>query len=169
MKKLWKYLFKYKLLFFSRILTISLAALSVICFDFMMGFIVDIFANGETEKFVPIILASIFLIMLLFVTECLDGYVMSSYVKNTVNYLRCDIFTKILNKDMKDFSLDNSGKYISILYNDVKIIEDNLLNNIFFNYLFFYIIYNFINIFIFNKSINSNIYSYIWYTWIYNT
>ena len=104
MKKLWKYLFKYKLLFFTRVLTISLAALSVICFDFMMGFIVDIFSNGETEKFVPIILASIFLIILLFV---------------------------ILNKDMKDFSLDNSGKYISILYNDIKIIEDSLLNNIF--------------------------------------
>ena len=131
MKKLWKYLFKYKLLFFTRVLTISLAALSVICFDFMMGFIVDIFSNGETGKFVPIILASIFLIILLFVTECVDGYVMSSYIKNTVNYLRCDIFTKILNKDMKDFSLDNSGKYISILYNDIKIIEDSLLNNIF--------------------------------------
>ena len=131
MKKLWKYLFKYKLLFFTRVLTISLAALSVICFDFMMGFIVDIFSNGETEKFVPIILASIFLIILLFVTEYIDGYVMSSYIKNTVNYLRCDIFTKILNKDMKDFSLDNSGKYISILYNDIKIIEDSLLNNIF--------------------------------------
>ena len=131
MKKLWKYLFKYKLLFFTRVLTISLAALSVICFDFMMGFIVDIFSNGETEKFVPIILASIFLIILLFVTECVDGYVMSSYIKNTVNYLRCDIFTKILNKDIKDFSLDNSGKYISILYNDIKIIEDSLLNNIF--------------------------------------
>ena len=131
MKKLWKYLFKYKLLFFTRVLTISLAALSVICFDFMMGFIVDIFSNGETEKFVPIILASIFLIILLFVTEYIDGYVMSSYIKNTVNYLRCDIFTKILNKDMKDFSLDNSGKYISILYIDIKIIEDSLLNNIF--------------------------------------
>ena len=131
MKKLWKYLFKYKLLFFTRVLTISLAALSVICFYFMMGFIVDIFSNGETEKFVPIILASIFLIILLFVTEYIDGYVMSSYIKNTVNYLRCDIFTKILNKDMKDFSLDNSGKYISILYNDIKIIEDSLLNNIF--------------------------------------
>ena len=50
MKKLWKYLFKYKLLFFTRVLTISLAALSVICFDFMMGFIVDIFSNGETES-----------------------------------------------------------------------------------------------------------------------
>ena len=116
MKKLWRYLFKYKLLFFTRILTISLSALAVICFDFMMGFIVDIFSQGETDKFIPIIVGSIVLIILLFVTECIDGYVMSAYIKNTVNYLRCDIFNKILNKDMKDFALDNSGKYISILY-----------------------------------------------------
>ena len=97
MKKLWKYLFKYKLLFFTRVLTISLAALSVICFDFMMGFIVDIFSNGETEKFVPIILASIFLIILLFVTEYIDGYVMSSYIKNTVNF-------KLLEEKLKEWN-----------------------------------------------------------------
>ena len=127
MKKFWKYIFKYKLLFFARIVTISLAALSVIAFDF----IVDIFANGETHKFVPIILTSIALIIILFITEYIDGYVMSSYIKNTVNYLRTDIFSKIINKDIKDFALDNSGKYISILYNDLKIIEDSLLNNIF--------------------------------------
>lgn len=122
MKKFWKYIFKYKLLFFARIVTISLAALSVIAFDFIMGFIVDIFANGETHKFVPIILTSIALIIILFITEYIDGYVMSSYIKNTVNYLRTDIFSKIINKDIKDFALDNSGKYISILYNDLKII-----------------------------------------------
>ena len=131
MKKFWNYIFKYKLLFFARIITISLAALSVIAFDFIMGFIVDIFANGEIHKFVPIIIASIALIIILFITEYIDGCVMSSYIKNTVNYLRTDIFSKILNKDIKDFSLDNSGKYISILYNDLKIIEDSLLNNIF--------------------------------------
>ena len=131
MKKFWKYIFKYKILFFMRIITISLAALSVIAFDFMMGFIVDIFANGETHKFFPIILTSIALIIILFLTEYIDGYVMSSYIKNTVNYLRTYIFSKIINKDIKDFSLDNSGKYISILYNDLKIIEDSLLNNIF--------------------------------------
>lgn len=131
MKKLRNYIFKYKLLFFARIFTISLASLSVICFDFMMGFIVDIFANGESQKFIPVISLSIALIIILFITEYIDGYIMSSYIKNTVNYLRADIFSKILNKDIKDFSLDNSGKYISILYNDIKIIEDSLLNNIF--------------------------------------
>lgn len=131
MKKLRNYIFKYKLLFFARIFTISLASLSVICFDFMMGFIVDIFANGESQKFIPVISLSIALIIILFITEYIDEYIMSSYIKNTVNYLRADIFSKILNKDIKDFSLDNSGKYISILYNDIKIIEDSLLNNIF--------------------------------------
>lgn len=131
MKKLWKYIFKYKLLFFTRVLTISMAALSVIAFDFIMGFIVDIFANGESQRFIPIIITSVALIIILFITEYIDGLIMSSYIKNTVNYMRTDIFNKILNKDMKDFALDNSGKYISILYNDIKIIEDSLFNNIF--------------------------------------
>lgn len=140
MKKLWKYLFKYKLLFFTRVLTISLAALSVICFDFMMGFIVDIFSNGETEKFVPIILASIFLIILLFVTEYIDGYVMSSYIKNTVNYLRCDIFTKILILDESTSALDNETAYnlesslLSINDLTLIVVTHKLIKNILLNY-----------------------------------
>ncbi|MCH1959768.1 MULTISPECIES: ABC transporter ATP-binding protein [Romboutsia] len=131
MKMLLKYALKYKGQFFTRIATISLVALASICFDFMMGFIVDIFASGDVNKFIPIIVATIGLIIIMFITEYLDGLVMSKYIKNTVNYLRCDIFSKVINKDIKDFSLDNSGKYISVLYNDVKMIEDNFLNNIF--------------------------------------
>jgi ATP-binding cassette subfamily C protein len=131
MKMLWKYVLKYKLQFISRIITISLVTLASIAFDFLMGFIVDIFANGQSDKFLPITIISISLIVIMFLTEYLDGLVMSNYIKNTVNYLRTDIFSKIINKDIKDFSLDNSGKYISILYNDIKLIEDSFLNNIF--------------------------------------
>lgn len=131
MKTLWQYTLKYKYQFFCRIITISLVALASICFDFLMGFIVDIFASGDSDKFLIITISSISLIIVMFLTEYIDGLVMSSYIKNTVNYLRTDIFSKIINKDIKDFSLDNSGKYISILYNDIKIIEDNFFNNLF--------------------------------------
>ena len=131
MKTLWQYTLKYKYQFFCRIITISLVALASICFDFLMGFIVDIFAGGDSDKFLIITISSISLIIVMFLTEYIDGLVMSSYIKNTVNYLRTDIFSKIINKDIKDFSLDNSGKYISILYNDLKIIEDNFFNNLF--------------------------------------
>ena len=131
MKTLWKYTLKYKYQFLCRIITISLVALASICFDFLMGFIVDIFANGDSSKFTFITITSISLIIIMFLTEYIDGLVMSSYIKNTVNYLRTDIFSKVINKDIKDFSLDNSGKYISILYNDIKIIEDSFFNNLF--------------------------------------
>ena len=131
MKTLWQYTLKYKYQFFCRIITISLVALASICFDFLMGFIVDIFAGGDSDKFLIITISSISLIIVMFLTEYIDGLVMSSYIKNTVNYLRTDIFSKIINKDIKDFSLDNSGTYISILYNDLKIIEDNFFNNLF--------------------------------------
>ena len=131
MKTLWQYTLKYKYQFLCRIITISLVALASICFDFLMGFIVDIFASGDSSKFSTITITSISLIVIMFVTEYIDGLVMSSYIKNTVNYLRTDIFSKVINKDIKDFSLDNSGKYISILYNDIKIIEDSFFNNLF--------------------------------------
>ena len=131
MRMLFKYALEYKWQFFARVTTISLVALASICFDFMMGFIVDTFSNGEVEKFIPIIIVTVTLIIVMFLAEYLDGLVMSKYIKNTVNYLRCDIFSKIISKDIKNFSLDNSGKYISILYNDVKLIEDSFLNNIF--------------------------------------
>lgn len=131
MRILFKYALEYKWQFFLRVITISLVALASICFDCIMGFIVDIFASGQVEKFIPIVTVTIALIIIMFFTEYLDGLVMSNYIKNTVNYLRCDVFSKLINKDIKDFSLDNSGKYISVLYNDIKLIEDNFLNNIF--------------------------------------
>ena len=131
MKLLFKYALKYKWQFITRVITKTFVVLSVLAFDFMMGIIIDIFASGQSEKFLNIILITLSLIILMFVTEYIDGRVMSKYIKNTVNNLRCDIFSKIIQKDIKDFSLDNSGKYISVLYNDVKLIEDNFLNNIF--------------------------------------
>lgn len=131
MKMMWRYVLKYKVQFIARIVTISLVALASICFDFLMGFIVDIFSQGQVDKFLPITIMSISLIVIMFLTEYIDGLVMSNYIKNTVNYLRTDIFSKIINKDIRDFSLDNSGKYISILYNDIKIIEESFFNNIF--------------------------------------
>lgn len=131
MKILFKYALEYKWQFFLRVITISLVALASICFDFIMGFIVDIFASGQVEKFIPIVTVTVVLIIIMFLTEYLDGLAMSNYIKNTVNYLRCDVFSKLINKNIKDFSLDNSGKYISVLYNDIKLIEDNFLNNIF--------------------------------------
>ena len=66
MRMLFKYALEYKWQFFARVITISLVALASICFDFIMGFIVDIFSNGEVEKFIPIIIVTVTLIIVMF-------------------------------------------------------------------------------------------------------
>ena len=87
MNTLWRYTLKYKYQFLCRIITISLVALASICFDFLMGFIVDIFASGDSSKFAAITIASISLIVIMFLTEYIDGLIMSSYIK-TLNYFK---------------------------------------------------------------------------------
>ena len=131
MKILLTYALNNKYQFIIKIITTITLALSIICFDFMMGIIVDIFSKGMTNEFSSVVIATILLIVFMFLSEYIDGIVMAKYIKNTVNNMRYDLFSKIMQKDIKDFSLDNSGKYMSILYNDIKMIEDNFLNNIF--------------------------------------
>ena len=60
MKMLWKYVLKYKGQFIARIVTVSLVAIASICFDFMMGFIVDIFSSGRNRKVLPILIMTYF-------------------------------------------------------------------------------------------------------------
>ena len=102
MKTLWQYTLKYKYQFFCRIITISLVALASICFDFLMGFIVDIFASGDSDKFLIITISSISLIIVMFLTEYIDGLVMSSYIKNTVNYKTAGEHNEYRKKDNTD-------------------------------------------------------------------
>lgn len=73
-----------------------------------------------------------------------------------------DIFFKVINKDIKDFSLDNSNKYISILYNDIKLIEYIFLYHYISSDSISTIFYHIIGSIIFYKSFNSSFYMYIW-------
>ncbi|MFI3210472.1 MAG: ABC transporter ATP-binding protein [Peptostreptococcaceae bacterium] len=131
MKLLLRYLFKYKGLFSLRIISKILVVFSMLAFDFMMGIIIDTFSSGNSQHFKAISILTFSLIIFMFISEIIDSVIMTKYTKKTMDSLRCDIFSKIIRKDIKDFSLDNSGKYISILYNDLNLIEINFINNIF--------------------------------------
>ncbi|WP_050749467.1 hypothetical protein [Thermoanaerobacter italicus] len=46
------------------------------------------------------------------------------YIKKSLIYLKERLFDAIINKDMEEFNEVNTGKYISIISNDVKIVEE---------------------------------------------
>ena len=45
--------------------------------------------------------------------------------------MRNDIFNNIMNKDISDFSSNNTGSYISILNNDISLVKTDFIDNIF--------------------------------------
>ncbi|SFB30698.1 ABC transporter ATP-binding protein [Clostridium frigidicarnis] len=127
-----KYLFKYKLLFILRCFTILVCSILDISLAFLLGYLIQLITNRNFDKLFHngLIIIIIFLLSYLIISY-LNRYIRAIYMKKTLITLKNDLFNSIIKKDMKEFTLNNSGKYISILTNDMKIIEDDFFNNIF--------------------------------------
>lgn len=126
-----KYLFKFKGWFLlTALLVIILAAFNVgiaLVFRYIIDAAtcrdINAFLKGATIFFVYCGSMSIF--------EFIFPRVKAKYIKNTMTYVKNDIFQSLMKKDIKSFNEDNSAKYISILSNDVNMIEQDGIINIF--------------------------------------
>ena len=122
MKSIIKYALKYKGLFSLRLLSTIIKSIVNIIFAIILGNIIDVFLSGKISSFSNIlILCGIFIILELIVF-ILDGVVSAKYSQKTITNMRNDIFNNIMNKDISDFSLNNTGSYISILNNDISLV-----------------------------------------------
>lgn len=131
MKSIIKYALKYKGLFSLRLLSTIIKSIVNIIFAIILGNIIDVFLSGKISSFSNIlILCGIFIILELIVF-ILDGVVSAKYSQKTITNMRNDIFNNIMNKDISDFSLNNTGSYISILNNDISLVKTDFIDNIF--------------------------------------
>ncbi|MGL5752289.1 MAG: ABC transporter transmembrane domain-containing protein, partial [Paraclostridium sp.] len=131
MKTLINYLFKYKLLFILRIITLSISSLSAIFFAYMLGNIMDTFTSEDIVDFNSLLYKSIFIIIFILVFTILDSFVSVRYNKKIMINLKNDLFNKIIHRDINKFKQTNTGNYISILNNDLQLIESGLYEGIF--------------------------------------
>lgn len=53
------------------------------------------------------------------------------YIKDSLIYMKNEIFCKLITQNSIDFKSENSAKKISLLTNDIKLLEDDYFNNIF--------------------------------------
>ncbi|WP_461614098.1 ABC transporter ATP-binding protein [Clostridium sp. Marseille-QA1073] len=126
-----KYLFRYKSLFvITAIMAILVRAIDV-SIAFIFKYITDVAQMGDIEgyKFIVIVMVGYFILNSLM--SIIGKNVQHYYIKKTMIFLKMDIFSNILKKDIKDFNVDNSGKYISILSSDVSLMENDYFTSIF--------------------------------------
>lgn len=126
-----KYIFKFKGLFVIVCLTqIVLSSMNIVL-AFMFQYIIDLASGGNLNKFIIGLIWFLLFCIAMFILDVLLPIIKSIYIKKTLIYMKEDIFFSLLDKDVSNFNENNSSKYISILNNDINMIEHDGLLNIF--------------------------------------
>ncbi|SHH94109.1 ABC transporter ATP-binding protein [Sporanaerobacter acetigenes] len=128
-----KYLFKHKKALF--ILAMVFTILESIFYTgeaYIFKNILDLVSlDMSMDKFYDTVLISIVYTLVHCVVIYIYRNALSKYSKSVVTEMKEDIFSNIYSYDLKSFSENNTESYVSIMLNDIKMIEKDYILNLF--------------------------------------
>ena len=89
--------------------------------------IIDVAAKKDMHSFSDLFIVMLLYLISLGVIGFLEAYLGKLLIKNVTSRLRKDIFHGIITKNPEDFTSRNTADYLSVLLNDVKLVEENYL------------------------------------------
>ena len=89
--------------------------------------LLDIAVEKNMQQFIPMVLFSIFYFVMLGIFLYLQSLLSKRITCKIIKQIRTDVFKGIVSQSMGDFGKRNTADYLSIITNDVKMIEDNFL------------------------------------------
>lgn len=126
-----KFIFKYKGTLTLAFISIGLSCMLSIGLALLLEKIIDVVQIGDISNFIKVVVVTVLFIIGESVINYLKAYFKNSYIKKTMYYIKSDMFNEMLKKKSYEFYKDNSAKYISLLSNDIKMIEEDYINTIF--------------------------------------
>ncbi len=126
-----KVLYKNKILLVSASLLVIISALISISIAFLMEEMINAGINKDSNLMKKMIILSVIVMVIFIVCGIVEYILKNIYIKKTMLSYKNTIINKLLKKDLKEFKLSNTGSYISIITNDMKIIEVDYIESIF--------------------------------------
>lgn len=121
------YMKQNKVLLLFTILTSIIASLGYVFMAVLLQKLLDIAVEKNMQQFIPMVLFSIFYFVMLGIFLYLQSLLSKRITCKIIKQIRTDVFKGIVNQSMGDFGKRNTADYLSIITNDVKMIEDNFL------------------------------------------
>ncbi|MBU3186410.1 ABC transporter ATP-binding protein [Clostridium estertheticum] len=125
-----KYFFRFKGLLSVNIFIIILTAVANVYLAFILKSIVDIGTNGTVSELKTALVFSLCYVVATFAIGYTRKFLEALYIKKMLIALKNDVFSKILGQNLKSFNEENSAKYISLITNDINIVEQDYFINI---------------------------------------
>lgn len=121
------YMKQNKVLLLFTILTSIIASLGYVFMAVLLQKLLDIAVEKNMQQFIPMVLFSIFYFVMLGIFLYLQSLFSKRITCKIIKQIRTDVFKGIVSQSMGDFGKRNTADYLSIITNDVKMIEDNFL------------------------------------------
>lgn len=121
------YMKQSKVLLLFTILTSIIASLGYVFMAVLLQKLLDIAVEKNMQQFIPMVLFSIFYFVMLGIFLYLQSLLSKRITCKIIKQIRTDVFKGIVSQSMGDFGKRNTADYLSIITNDVKMIEDNFL------------------------------------------
>ncbi|MCI8982202.1 MAG: ABC transporter ATP-binding protein [Hungatella sp.] len=121
------YIKQNKVLFVATILVSVIASLGYVFMAILLQQLLDIAVGKDMQQFIRMVLFSIFYFAVLGIFLYLQSLLSKKVICKIIRQIRSDVFRGTVNHSIEDFSKKNTADYISIITNDVKMIEDNFL------------------------------------------
>jgi ATP-binding cassette subfamily C protein len=125
------FLLKYKKEFVIVVFFAILAALMNVFVAFILKMFFDVATIGRLENFYTAVEIALVFVIFNSLVLWLAQISKFDYIKKSLIHLKNVLFEKIIGKDLNQFDEVNTGKYISIVSNDINMIEENYFNNFF--------------------------------------
>ncbi len=120
-----------KLLFVAVLLITPFLTAAYLSITVLIGQLLDIITGGTEAHLISVALLILATIAAYFVLGILEGRLKAKFIQKAVRNYRNFCYGKLTAKAISAFSKENTGRYLSVLTNDVTAIEDKYLANIF--------------------------------------
>ena len=121
------YIKQNKVLFVATILVSVIASLGYVFMAILLQQLLDIAVGKDIQQFIRTVLFSIFYFAVLGIFLYLQSLLSKKVICKIMCQIRSDVFQGTVYHSIEDFNKKNTADYISIITNDVKMIEDNFL------------------------------------------
>ncbi|MCM0747459.1 ABC transporter ATP-binding protein/permease [Clostridioides difficile] len=121
------YIKQNKFLFLLTILTSVIASLGYAFMAILLQKLLDIAVGKNMQQFITMVLFSIFYFVMLGIFLYLQSLLSKKIICKIIKQIRSDVFKGTVSQGVEDFVKRNTADYISIISNDIKMIEDNFL------------------------------------------
>lgn len=125
-----KYFYREKFLLILNIIIIIIDASMGVGLAFVFRDFFNVAVTKSITEFKSTLLFSVGYILLCFLSGFVRRVGHSLFINRVVRYLKNDIFMGIISKDVKSYFEQNNANYISILLNDINVIEKDYFSNL---------------------------------------